>query len=126
MSFLSNEKQSILLSADQSQGMSFERFKAAASNYFVKEGFKGFQWKETKYKAVFEDQGIKKIKIDALFLESKGQDPKGSYVDPNGDKHGLGTEWLLGVHEPRKGGAGAGHGGGKRSGGLAGKARDLE
>jgi hypothetical protein len=109
MAFLKSETSVIL--NESCRGMSLERFKACANNYFQKENNKTFQWKETKYKAVFEDVGIKKVKIDAKFIEAYGKD--GIFEDRDGQVYGINTDWLLGVQEKdapqtRKRGAGLG------------------
>jgi hypothetical protein len=81
---------------DQSQGMPFARFKNAANNYMTKEGFKNFVWKEDKYKSIFDDNMILKVKIDKRFLETRGLEHTVSY---QGCEYGIGEEWLLGVTE---------------------------
>lgn len=102
MSFLRTDA-TIYLTDHFSKGMSWERFKASAANYFLKEGHKGFQWKENKYKAVFEDLGIKKIKIDAKFIADKNSGGDSEiFMDEDGQEYPIGTEWLLGVTEKRE------------------------
>lgn len=81
---------------DLSQGMPFSRFKQAANNYMTKEGHKNFMWKEDKYKSVFEDVQIQKVKIDVRFLETRGLHGTVPY---RGCEYGVGEEWLLGVTE---------------------------
>jgi hypothetical protein len=94
VAFLRND--ATIQRTDQSQGMPFSRFKQSANNYMLKEGHKNFAWKEDKYKSVFDDMQITKIKIDARFLEARGLEGTISYM---GCDYGVGEEWLLGVTE---------------------------
>jgi phage/plasmid-associated DNA primase len=100
MSFLRSDT-SIRLTNSLLGGMPWERFKAIASVYFSKEGHKGFLWKENKYKAVFEDLGIKKTKIDAKFIADNNQGGH-TFVDSDMQEYGLGTEWLVGIDEKKE------------------------
>jgi hypothetical protein len=103
MAFLRSETS--VVCSEGSVGMSWERFKAAATNFFQKEGIKGFMWKESKYNTVFEDMGIKKHKLDSAFLLAKGIDTDGTYTAPDGQTYQLGIDWLEGVHEKEEMGA---------------------
>jgi len=96
MSFLRSE--SAVVCDDKCRGMSWERFRSSANNYFQKENLK-FTWKESKYKAVFEDMSIKKLKISSEFLVAHGFAPNGVYEDYDGQQYTLGTDWLTGVRE---------------------------
>jgi hypothetical protein len=113
MAFLRSETSVVV--NEKLRGMSWERFKTAANNYFQKENNKNFQWRETKWKAVFDDMGIKKIKIDDHFIEAHGKN--GVFEDRDGQVYGKDTDWLLGVQEKeapqarRRGGGGGGGGG---------------
>lgn len=95
MAFL-NSKAAVLV-GESSTGMSWERFRSAANNFFQKENIKNFSWKETKFKSIFDDLGIKKFKIDEAFINSHGKD--GIFLDADGNSQTLGTDWLLGVYE---------------------------
>jgi hypothetical protein len=97
MAFLKSE--TAVVCEEKLRGMSWERFKAAANNYFQKENNKTFRWVESKYKAVFDDMNIKKIKISAQFLEAHGFAGDGVFTDRDGQQYTLGTDWLVGVQE---------------------------
>jgi hypothetical protein len=101
MSFLRTDA-SICLTGQSDNGMPWERFKAVANNYFLKESHKGFMWKENKYKAVFEDVGIRKIKIDAKFIEDRTSGGGEVFVDSDFQEYPIGTDWLLGVCEKKE------------------------
>jgi hypothetical protein len=95
MSFLKSENAVVV--DEKLRGMPWERFRTTANNYFQRENNKNFSWRETKYKAVFEDLGIKKIKIDQNFIDAHGSG--GSFFDHDGTEYGLGVDWLMGVQE---------------------------
>lgn len=97
MAFLRSETS--VICSEGSVGMSWERFKASATNFFQKEGIKNFMWKESKYNTVFEDMGIRKLKLDSKYLATKGIDAEGVYTAPDGQSYQLNIDWLEGVHE---------------------------
>lgn len=100
MSFLRSDV-TIYLTSEPGKGMPWERFKAIANAYFQRESYKGFIWKENKYKAVFEDLGIQRVKIDAKFLQERGC-TNGIFVDDDFNEHNVGTDWLIGVAEKKE------------------------
>lgn len=92
--FLRNDS-SILLT-EKGMGMPYKRFQVLANAYFSSNGNSKFTWKEDKYKTVFEEYEIKKIKIDNAFIKKYGYDFSVFYL---GESFGIGSEWLLGVTE---------------------------
>ena len=95
MAFLKSE--TAVTVSETFRGMSWERFRAAANNFFQKENYKNFTWKDSKYKTVFEDLRIKKIKINQQFIEAHGLN--GVFTDKDGQVYGIGTDWVCGVQE---------------------------
>jgi hypothetical protein len=96
MSFLKSE--SAVIVDRNMRGMPWERFRTAANNYFQRENIKNFSWKDTKYKSIFVDLGIKKFKLDNAFMEKYGG-IGGNFIDHDGTSYALGTDWLSGVQE---------------------------
>lgn len=92
--FLRND--STIVITERGVGMPYKRFQMLANAYFQANGNSKFTWKEDKYKTVFEEFDIKKIKIDTSFLiERKLQDT----IFYLGEAYGIGSEWLRGITE---------------------------
>lgn len=91
--FIRNESSIVVT---EKGGMPYKRFQLLANAYFQANGSSKFNWKEDKYKTVFEEFEIKKIKIDSAFLQSCGVQDTLFYL---GEAYGIGGEWLKGVTE---------------------------
>jgi len=92
--FLRNEATIII--TERGDGMPYKRFQMLANAYFQANGNSKFDWKEDKYKTVFEEFDIKKIKIDTSFLEDRKLQDTIFYL---GEAYGIGSQWLKGVTE---------------------------
>ena len=92
--FLRNESSIVI--TEKGGGMPYKRFQSLANAYFASNGNSKFTWKEDKYKTVFEEYEIKKVKIDGAFMKKKGAEHSIYYL---GESYGIGGEWLMGVTE---------------------------
>jgi hypothetical protein len=92
--FLRNEATIVI--TEKGDGMPYKRFQMLANAYFQANGNSKFDWKEDKYKTVFEEFDIKKIKIDTSFLADRKLQDTIFYL---GEAYGIGSQWLKGITE---------------------------
>lgn len=78
---------------DPKAGMPFKVFKHHANDYIQKNKLSNFRWIRDKYVSVFEDNGLRIVKLSSQFLAAYG-----GTIEYAGVTYKESEEWVFGVN----------------------------